>query len=297
VTTNSDVTEQINQCTPLINSGIDCLILWPAKTSGVQPLIELAKEKGVLVIINNDPAAFEGTYCVAGNTVKFMEIMARWLVAELNGQGNIVRIEGAAGNNSNELRVLAADRILAATNIKTLASGNGNYSPTVAQELMTTYLSTYASRIDGVLAQDVMGDGILKAYQNAGVTPKLITGDYVKSFLVSWSKIPDLKSCTVTYDAYIGTTALDVAINLLQGKTFKPNILTPNPADESLVNALIVDPAYVVTREGDQNASWMRGLNSKAITLEQALEIVKDLRDTEALDGGMTVEEVAALFN
>ncbi len=297
VTTNADLTEQINQCTSMINSGIDCLVLWPASTTGVQPIIELAKQNDILVITNNDPSAYEGTYSVCGLGGEWMEILTNWLVEELDGKGNIVRIAGMAGNNSNELREAAADAILANyPEIKTLAFGNGNYSQTVAQELMTTYLSTYGDQIDAVLAEDVMGDGILKAYENAGVTPKIMTGDYLKSFLVAWSKIPDLRSCSVTYDSYIGTTTLDVAINLLKGKTFKEGVLEPNPADESLINSVIVDPAYVVTNEGDQDASWMEGLTSKAISLEEALELVKDKDDTYALDGGLTIEEVAALF-
>lgn len=298
VNTNADLTEQINQCTSLINSGIDCLILWPASTSGVQPIIELAKANDVLVIINNDPAAFEGTYCVCGNTTKFSSILAEWLCNELGGEGNIVRIEGMAGNNSNELRVPAEDEVIAKyPGITTLASGNGNYSQTVAQEVMTTFLSTYGDKIDGVLAQDVMGDGILKAYKNAGVTPTVMTGDYLKSYLKAWKEIDGLKSCSVTYDAWIGCTALDVALNLLQGKTFKDGVLQPNPADESMINAIVVDPAYVVTLEGDQNAPWMEGLTSKAITLDEALELLADKDDTAALDGGLSTEEVAALFN
>ena len=124
-----------------------------------------------------------------------------------------------------------------------------------------------------------------------------MTGDYLKSYLKAWKEIDGLKSCSVTYDAWIGCTALDVALNLLQGKTFKDGVLQPNPADESMINAIVVDPAYVVTLEGDQNAPWMEGLTSKAITLDEALELLADKDDTAALDGGLSTEEVAALFN
>ena len=64
-----------------------------------------------------------------------------------------------------------------------------------------------------------------------------------------------------------------------------------------MINAIVVDPAYVVTLEGDQNAPWMEGLTSKAITLDEALELLADKDDTAALDGGLSTEEVAALFN
>jgi len=54
----------------------------------------------------------------------------------------------------------------------------------------------------------------------------------------------------------------------------------------------------VVTREGDQNASWMEGLNgTKAITLDKAVDLVKDMENTDCLDGWLTQDEIDAYFN
>lgn len=296
VTSPSDLTKQINDCTALINKGIDALLIWPVSAEGIRPIVDLALEKGVLVIICNDPAAFEGTYGVFGNNDAFMRVITQWFAAQLNGKGDIIQIAGIFGHPANEPRQAVVDEILSGyPDIKTLAIGEGKYSTTDTQAAMSVYLSTYG-KIDGVLTQDVMSVGILNAYKNAGITPTLVTGDYTKEYIDMWASMPELNSITVTVSPGIIKDALGMALNLLQGKTFKE--LQPNPMDAELVNCIIRDPAYVVTVEGNPDAPWMEGLNgSKAITLDQAVELVKDMQNTDCLDGWLSQEEIDAYFN
>ncbi len=298
VTSASDLTKQINDCTALINKGIDALMIWPVSAEGIRPIVELAQENNVLVMICNDPAAFEGTYGVFSNNDAFMRVITEWFVSQLNGKGDIIQIAGVFGHPANEPRQAVVDEILADyPDIKTLAIGEGKYSTTDAQAAMSVYLSTYG-KIDGVLTQDVMSVGILNAYKNAGITPTLVTGDYTKEFIDMWAAMPELKSVTVTVSPGIVKDALGMTLNLLQGKTFKADELSPNPMDETLVNCVIRDPAYVVTVEGDATAPWMEGLRgTKAITLETAVELVKDMENTDCLDGWLTQEEIDAYFN
>jgi ribose transport system substrate-binding protein len=296
-TSASDIVQQINACTAMINNGLDALLIWPVSAEGIKPIIDLALEKGTLTIICNDPAAYEGTYGVFGNNDAFQEVITNWFVEQLGGQGNIIQIAGVFGHPANEPRQAVVDRILAGyPSIRTLAIGEGKYSTTDAQAAMTTFLSTY-SAIDGVLTQDVMSAGILNAYKNAGIEPRLVTGDYTKEYIDMWAALPDLNSITVTVSPGIIKDALGIALNLLQGKEFKDGALQPNPLNPGLINCIIRDPAYVVTREGDPNAPWMRGLNgSKAITLDEAVSRVKDMQNTDCLDGWLTQDEVDGYF-
>ncbi len=136
-------------------------------------------------------------------------------------------------------------------------------------------LSSY-DNIDAVLTQDVMGEGILKAFENAGKKPTIMTGDYVKSFFNKWKANPELNTIAVPYAPGISATSLDVAIKLLQGYEIKPEVLVGNPMDETLVNSIMIDPPYVVTKTGEASAIWMDGLvGTKAITLDEAMMILK----------------------
>lgn len=298
VTSPSDLSKQINDCTALINKGIDALLIWPVSAEGIRPIVDLAKEQGVLVIICNDPSAFEGTYGVFSNNDAFMRIISEWFAQQLDGKGDIIQIAGVFGHPANEPRQAVVDEVLAKyPEINTLAIGEGKYSTTDAQSAMSVYLSTYA-KIDGVLTQDVMSVGILNAYKNAGITPTLVTGDYTKEYIDMWASMPELNSITVTVSPGIVKDELGIALNLLQGKAFKDGVLQPNPMDETLVNCIIRDPAYVVTIEGDQGAEYLQGYDTtKAITLEQAVELVKDMENTDCLDGWLTQEEIDAYFN
>ncbi|MDR1506372.1 MAG: substrate-binding domain-containing protein [Treponema sp.] len=296
-TSASDLVQQINACTAMINTGIDALLIWPVSAEGIKPIVDLAVEKGTLAIICNDPAAYEGTYGVFGNNDAFQEVITNWFVEQLGGRGDIIQIAGVFGHPANEPRQAVVDRILARyPAIRTLAIGEGKYSTTDAQAAMTVYLSTY-SKVDGVLTQDVMSAGILNAYKNAGIEPRLVTGDYTKEYIDMWAALPDLNSITVTVSPGIIKDALGIAINLLQGKEFKADALQPNPLNPGLANCIIRDPAYVVTREGNPGAPWMQGLNgSKAITLNEAVNLVKGMQNTDCLDGWLAQNEIDAYF-
>lgn len=295
--TNSDVTEQMNQLNAMINAGVDALMIDAVSPTSIKPAVDAALEKGITVVITNDPAAYEGTIAVCGNNASWQKIQAIWLANQIDGKGNIVEITGEPGNAADILRQNVNKEILAQyPDIKVLTSVPGKWSQTEAQSVMTTILSSYDD-IDAVLAQDVMAEGILKAYENAGVEPSIMTGDYTKTFFQRWAEMPELQSIGVPYAPGISATALDVTIKLLQGEKIKDDAFSPNPMDDKLVNTILVDPPYVVTKDGDENAEWMKGLvGTKAITLDEALNLMADAPDTAALDGWLTIDQVEQFF-
>ncbi len=295
--TNSDAAEQLNQINAMIDAGVDAIMIDAVSPTTIRSAVERAKKEGILVVITNDPAAYEGTICVCGDNYSWQQIQAKWLVEQLGGKGDIVVISGVAGNSADTFRQKANDDVLSAyPDIKILASAPGSWSQTEAQSVMTTFLSSY-DKIDAVLEQDVMGEGVLKAYENAGKELPVMTGDYTKSFLQKWSELPDLNTIGVSYAPGNAVPALDVTVRLLQGKTIKEEVLEPNPMDENLVNTIMLDPPYVITREAQPDAVWMEGLSgTKAISLDEALEMMKDQADTAGVDGWISEEEVDALF-
>ncbi|MGF6990347.1 ribose transport system substrate-binding protein [Lachnospiraceae bacterium PF1-21] len=295
--TNSDATEQLNQINAMIDAGVDALLIDAVSPTTIKAAVEKAQKAGILVVIANDPAAYEGTICVCGDNYSWQKIQAIWLAEQLNGKGDIVEISGVSGNSADTLRMNANNDVLADyPDIKILGSAPGNWSETDAQSVMTTFLSSY-NNIDAVLAQDVMGEGILKAYENAGKDVPIMTGDYTKAFINKWAELPELNTIGVSYAPGNSVTPLDVTIRLLQGKTIKEELLVANPMDENMKNTILLDPPYVVTREGDQDAPWMEGLKgTKAITLEEAIELLKDSAETAALDGWLTQEDVDQFF-
>ena len=297
VSNTNDPQEQLNQLNAMIDAGVDAIMIDAVSPTTIRSSVEKARKQGILVVVTNDPAAYEDTICVCGDNYSWQKIQAIWLAEQLEGKGDIVVISGVAGNSADTFRQQANDDVLANyPDINILASAPGSWSQTEAQSVMTTFLSSY-DKIDAVLEQDVMGEGVLKAYENAGKDLPIMTGDYTKAFLQKWSELPELNTIGVSYAPGNAVPALDITVRLLQGKTLKDGVLEPNPMDENLMNTVMLDPPYVITREGDQNAAWMEGLNgTKAVTLDEALELMADQAETAALDGWITEEEVDALF-
>ncbi len=96
--TDNDVTEQMNQLNSMINDGVDALIIDPVSPTSLTSVVAKAQEKGILVVISNDPAAYEGTYAVVGNNYSWFEIQTKWIAEKLGGEGDIVMIDGVSGN-------------------------------------------------------------------------------------------------------------------------------------------------------------------------------------------------------
>lgn len=284
--TNSDATEQLNQINAMIDAGCDAILIDAVSPTTIKSAVEKAQSEGILVVIANDPAYYEGTICVCGDNYTWMKIMTEWLVDKTGGTGDIVQIDGVSGNSADTLRVQAVTDTLEGTDINVLAQAPGSWSETEAQSVMTTFLSSYEN-IDAVLEQDVMAEGVIKAYENAGKELPLMTGDYTKSFLQTWAELENLDSIGVSYAPGNAVPALDVAINLLQGKTVKEEVLVANPMDESQINAIMVAPPYVVTKTGADEGEWVNNLpeTTSLISLDEALEILADAADTAALDG------------
>lgn len=295
--TDNDVTEQMNQLNSMINDGVDALIIDPVSPTSLTSVVAKAKEKGILVVISNDPAAYEGTYAVVGNNYSWFEIQTKWIAEKLGGKGDIVMIDGVSGNAADTLRKQAASDVLANyPDINVLASAPGNWSQADAQSVMSTFLSSY-DKIDGILEQDVMAEGVLRAYETANKPVPIMTGDYTFSFLRKWAADDSIDTIGVPYAPGISVDSLNVTIRLLQGKEIDEAYLQPNPMDESLVNAIMIDPPYCVTNEGDQNAPWMEGYDfTKAITVEEAVALGDGKPDTAALDAWLSDDQVDQFF-
>lgn len=295
--TDNDVTEQMNQLNTMINDGVDALIIDPVSPTSLTAVVAKAKEKGILVVISNDPAAYEGTVAVVGNNYSWFEIQTKWIAEKLGGKGDIVMIDGVSGNAADTLRKQAAADVLANyPDINVLGSAPGNWSQADAQSVTSTFLSSYEN-IDGILTQDVMAEGVLRAYETADKEVPIMTGDYIFSFLRKWAEDDSIDTIGVPYAPGISVDSLNVTIRLLQGKEIDEKYLSSNPMDETLMNAIMIDPPYVVTNEGDQNAPWMEGYDfTKAISIEEAVALGEGKPETAALDAWLSDEQIDAFF-
>ena len=296
--TVSDVTEQLNQINNMIADGVDCIQLNPISPASVVPIKEICDEAGVLLVINTDPAAVDAEMVeVLCDNKQFFEIMTKWFIDKLDGKGNIVQITGTPGMPATIVRQAVAEKLLAETDIKVLGSAPGSWSQTESQTAMATFLSTY-DNIDGVLTEDVMAEGIIRAYETAGVDVPVMTGDYVMSFFKKWETMPELDACATTFQPHAAAEGVSYAVRILNGWELDKEVLGANPLDETMNNAINIPPSYCITKEKpSEDEEWLQGYDlTEFISLDEALELGADLSDTASLGKTLSDEEWNAMF-
>lgn len=296
VNSPSDINQQINQVNDLITQGVDALLIDPVSAPAVKPVVPRAVSSDILTMISNDPAPTKEAKNVVGDNYTWWEIQTKWLAEALNGKGNIVMVTGVPGNTADVQRVEAAKDVLKDyPDIKVLTSVPGSWDQAKARQAMSNVLASH-SNIDGILTQDVMAEGIIKAFEAANrKLPRVMTGDYTAGFLRRWKSLPDLVSISVPYSPTYGADSIEFAVRLLRGGKIKKSELGPNPLDKSLVNTVLLPPSLVVTREDDNAAPWCSP-STECISLEEALKRIEGKPDTYMMESGLSKKDVDSYF-
>jgi ribose transport system substrate-binding protein len=223
-----DVNNQIAQIRNMINAGVDCLIIDPNSETALNPVIDEAIEQGILVLACDQPVTHEKVINVVIDQAQWGANLAEWLVAQLNGEGDIVIVEGLAGHPANVNRMRGMEEVLAANpGVKVLTKVNGNWDQASSQQVMSDLLASYPD-LDGVLTQDGMALGVVNAFEAAGREVPVVTGELMMGFVKKWKELKDASGFS-TYGQNnppgIGATALGMAVRLLQGKELKDGVL------------------------------------------------------------------------
>ena len=295
---NDDVTTQLNQLNQMISAGVDALIIDPVSPTAIGTAVQKALDEGIVVVISNDAAAYEGTYFVGNNQDAYTRIGMEWLTTKMKeaGKSNMIYFEGLAGNATETTRTKAKDDVLKQhADIKVLASAPNSWSMTETQAAMSTFLSTY-DNIEGVYAPEGM-EGVLRAYENTSKDLPITTGDYTYSFLQYW-KDHNMDSVVVPSAPSIGASTIKMTVMLLEGKELKEDSLKPNPLDESIVNYIELNPPYtVVTTDDDKKYDFLTQYSGmQLLNIDEALKLCEGQATTYVLDMPPTDEYLGSFF-
>ncbi len=234
-----DVNTQIAQIRNLIASKVNLILINPNSATALVPVIKEAQAAGITCIIYDQGVTNPPCLNVHMHQAWWMGPIVDWLAKQLNGQGNIVYISGIADQPGNIERDQAAIETLKKyPGIKVLATANGNWDQAAAQQKMTDLLGSFPN-IDGVLTQDGMSLGILRAFDAAGRKIPPVTGETQVAFIKEWEKRKTesgFQSFGVENSPGAVCTSLGIGVRLLQGKKLKdssfvaPNEIWTKPA-------------------------------------------------------------------
>lgn len=183
---NSQV-QQNDQVEQMLKEGVDALIVNLVDRTTAVYVIRLVMQYDVpVVFINREPlaedlATYDKAYYV-GNNPKVSGLLCGEVLAEYfaghpevdkNGDGIIqyVMLKGEPGHQDSELRTIYSVKALRAAGyaLERLGEDTAMWERAIAQEKMSSYLSTFGERIECVIANnDEMALGAIEALKAAG---------------------------------------------------------------------------------------------------------------------------------
>ena len=218
-----DAEKQISEVQDFLAQNVDAVILNPYDKEASAPAVNLVVQAHKpIVVVNAIVSNLDKANAYVGSKdAEAGRIEAQRMVDVLNGKGNVVIIHGPNGHSAEVQRSEGIRDVLAKyPDIKVVAEQTANWDRSQALDLMENWLGS-GQKIDGVIAQnDEMALGALKAVEAAHKDGQIA--------VIGIDAIPDaLKAVadgkmigTVFQDAKgQGTEAVDIAVDLVQGKS------------------------------------------------------------------------------
>ncbi len=224
---DTDVQGQTQQINNLVNKGVNAIVLNPGDVKALNPVLEDAVSRGIIVIAVDQAIEAKGVYNAVIDQKKWAELSAEWLFQKLGGKGNVTLIEGYVGHPANEARMAGvADMLKKYPDIKVIGRDTGMWDPATAQKVAANFLASLPN-IDGMWTQDGMAEGEYLALKAANPAKwPIVVMEARASALRTWKQAitdhPGFDSIGVVNPPAVGEAGVRLAYNLLNGKKIDP---------------------------------------------------------------------------
>jgi ribose transport system substrate-binding protein len=233
---NQDASKQLADVENMLAQKPACLIVSPLESKASAPVVKLAEEAGVpLVIIDRTIDAEPGTGAYKTEITQSHVISGRLLaekavelLTEKYGEpkGNVVHVQGLAGASPVIDAIAGWDEVMADyPNIKVIATSDAGFTKDGGIKVMEDFLQRFpAGEIDIVWSDySDMTMGALAAIKNAGRTELLgyVVGEGGHIKAIEAVVAGEIARETQT-PPYFGAKAMQSCMDILDGKTIEP---------------------------------------------------------------------------
>lgn len=218
---------QIRAVRSFITQGVDFIVIAPIVETGWEPVLREAKRAKIPVLVTDRTVQVtdESLYvCFIGSDFYTEGKMAAdWLAKKVQGQGNIVELQGTPGSApANERRKAFADGIAKTPGLKIIDSQSGDFRRSGGKEVMEAFIKKHGKAINIVYAHnDDMALGAIQAIEEAGLKPgkdiTVVAIDGIKEALQAI--IAGKLGCSVECSPLFGPKVYDTITAVLAGKT------------------------------------------------------------------------------
>ena len=217
---------QIKAIKSFIEMGVDVIGLAPVVETGWDAVFAEAKDAGIpIILVDRKADVSDDLYAtfIGSDFIQEGQNAAKEMGTLLNGQGNIVILEGTVGASAANDRQTGFKDELAKDypNIKILDSQTGDFTRAKGKEVMESFLKSYGDKINGVYAHnDDMMLGAIEAIKEAGMKPgtdiKTVSVDGVKGLFEAMAA--GEANVTVECNPLLGPQFFETAQKLANGE-------------------------------------------------------------------------------
>jgi ribose transport system substrate-binding protein len=171
--------KQASDVNSMIAQGVDAIFLPPREDKPLVPVILNAKKAGIPVfLIDRDvdhtmakPGEDYVTF-IGSDFVEEGQRVADWLIKAMNGQANIIELEGTTGSSpANDRKKGFDERVASQSGMKILASQSGDFARDKGRQVAQTLLQAHPEATAIYAHNDEMALGAIAALEAAGKVP------------------------------------------------------------------------------------------------------------------------------
>jgi ribose transport system substrate-binding protein len=167
VSTGDDVEAQIAAMDNMIALGVDAIVINAINPTSFDAVVTRAWDAGIPVISFDGIVESPEALIVNEDQIEFGAVMARDLVERMDGEGNVIMVNGVPGTSVDSDRIAGAKAVFEEyPDISVVAELEGRWDSGTAQTVVADYLATQPE-VDGVWVQGGT-PGVLQAFIDAG---------------------------------------------------------------------------------------------------------------------------------
>jgi len=224
-----DVNKQISDVETMIAQQVDVIIVIPQDVEGSAPVVSMANEAGIpIVVCNGDIADKDYTAFVGCTDQESGEILGTWFNDNLDKGSKICIIEGPMGQSGQVGRYAGFEEVGMLDNFEVLSIQTANWKRDEAMALTEDWLTTYGDELKGIVCEnDDMALGALSACKAAGRDDIVIGGvDGLADAVEAVQK--GEQGVSVLQDSKgQGAGSIEVAMQIVKGENYEKDTRIP----------------------------------------------------------------------
>lgn len=260
-----DNTQQCADVEYFIDKGVDLLIVCPNEAEPLTPVVSKAYKSGIPVIVaDREVIGNDYTATISGDNNQVGEMLGRYVVEALPDGGRVVEFLGLPDASPSITRHEPFVQIVnGAENIELVTSINADWQWGKAEMLMDSLL-THGVMMDMVVAQnDQMAQGARAAadrfFSKEGHNIRFVGVDAQPGVGNGINAVVDGRiEASFLYPSG-GDEIIRLAVNILEGKPFKRNIILPS----ALIDKHNAEPMKMLAQEADHEVETIGMLKSR----------------------------------